>query len=238
MSIEMPQGAQPHLPTRPGGKRPKKPKKPKKPLKPIAKVILLIFMPFILAIFGYIGTQFMQSGQRLIPSKGEVDKMAIKAIDDFRFNYSNADTILRNAKAILVFPSVKSGGIVLGGKYSKGALKEVNATVIDDELFLSFDKTLATYEMKGGSLGLQFGYQSRTNIVIFLDQHALVKFKQSLATGIYVGIDMSLAVGEQGASKYINFFGTDKSFVMYQYNNHGLMYTFDLDFFQLKKVYQ
>lgn len=70
------------------------------------------------------------------------------------------------AKGILVFPEVVKAGLMVGGQYGVGALREEGKTV-------GYFKTISV------SYGLQAGAQSFVYALIFMTQDALDFLKRS-----------------------------------------------------------
>jgi hypothetical protein len=68
------------------------------------------------------------------------------------------------AKGILVFPSVIASGLVIGGEYGEGALREGGSSV-------------GYYMTSTASFDLQIGAQSKAVFLMFMTQDALDKFR-------------------------------------------------------------
>jgi lipid-binding SYLF domain-containing protein len=84
-------------------------------------------------------------------------------------------------------------------------------------------QTVQYYRTTGASLGLQLGAQFQTQVLMFLQQDALDRFRAS--ENWQAGVDGSVALIKIGAGKTVNT-GTDstgESVVGFIYDNQGLM---------------
>ena len=70
------------------------------------------------------------------------------------------------AFGLLVIPKVSEASLVYGGSYGKGAL-------------LIEDKPIDYYSFVGGSWGLNFGVQQYSQVLLFMTDESLTKFKNS-----------------------------------------------------------
>lgn len=97
-------------------------------------------------------------------------------------------TLLNNAKAVVVFPSVTKVGFFVGGLMGEGVMSEKSGISWQSPLHVS---------LGGGSLGLQFGVE-RSDIVLFIMNSDVVEaIKQNKIT---LGADASVAAGPLGLS--------------------------------------
>jgi lipid-binding SYLF domain-containing protein len=108
---------------------------------------------------------------------------------------------------MLVLPSVKKGGVVVGGAYGEGAL------LIDD-------KPVAYYSTTSGSIGLQAGYQDSV-VYMFMTDEALRKFRES--SGWQVGTDASVTVIDSAASSKVESRTFDQPVLAFVFGESGLM---------------
>ena len=116
----------------------------------------------------------------------------------------------QRAVGILVFPRIYKAGFVLGGAMGDGALRVEGQTV-------------QYYRTTGVSFGLQLGAQVQTQVLMFMQQDALAKFRAS--ENWQAGVDGSVALINIGAAKAVNT-ETDNSgeaIVGFIFDNQGLM---------------
>jgi lipid-binding SYLF domain-containing protein len=125
------------------------------------------------------------------------------------------------AKAILVFPSVIAAGLVVGGEYGEGALRQGGASV-------------GYYKTSTASFGLQAGAQSKALFLMFMTQEALDKFKTS--KGWTAGVDGSVAVAKTGANGTLDTGTTAEPIVGFVMTNSGLMANLSFEGTKISKL--
>lgn len=155
-------------------------------------------------------------------SKSKIDRKVDNALAEFRDDIGGADAVLAKAVGVLVFPSVKKAGIGIGGEYGEGALRIGGRTV-------------AYYNTAAASIGFQLGAQARRQIIVFLDQKALEKFRAS--EGWEIGVDASVAVVTLGAGGAIDTTTLDQPIVAFIFDNKGLMYNLSLEGSKISRIH-
>jgi lipid-binding SYLF domain-containing protein len=113
-----------------------------------------------------------------------------------------------------VFPSVIKAGIGIGGEYGEGAL-------------LTRERTVDYYNIVSGSIGFQFGAQSRSIIIVFMTPEALAGFRRTW--GWKAGVDASIAVITVGAGGSIDTTRIARPIVGFIFDGTGLMFNLTLD---------
>ncbi|MGZ5041261.1 MAG: BPSL1445 family SYLF domain-containing lipoprotein, partial [Usitatibacter sp.] len=116
--------------------------------------------------------------------------------------------LVDQAAGVLIFPSVLSVGLVVGGEHGKGVLRVGGRTV-------------ERYSHSGGSIGLQAGAQTRAEVVLFMTPDSLAKFRAS--KGWTAGADATIAVAHIGANGMIDTETGKAPIVGFVLNNTGLM---------------
>lgn len=116
--------------------------------------------------------------------------------------------LVDRAAGVLVFPSVLNVGLVVGGEHGDGVLR------VDG-------RTEAHYSTSGGSIGLQAGAQTKAEVIIFMTQESLDKFRAS--HGWTVGADATVAVAHIGANGSLDSETVRRPIVGFVMNNTGLM---------------
>jgi lipid-binding SYLF domain-containing protein len=147
-------------------------------------------------------------------SAEEIDIKVEAALKKFREDVGGASDFLAASKGVLVFPSVIKAGIGIGGEYGEGALRIGG-------------KTVAYYSTAGASIGFQLGAQSKTVILVFMQQEALDKFRDS--SGWEAGVDGSVALIKLGAGGSIDTNNIKDPIVGFVFGNKGLMYNLTLE---------
>ena len=141
-------------------------------------------------------------------SAQEIDAKVDATLKIFRAQIPGADQYLSVAKGVLVFPSVFRAGVGIGGEYGEGALR-ING------------KTVEYWSTASASIGFTFGAQSKSLILVFLDEAELIKFRHS--EGWRAGIDGSVAFVEWGASENVDTINTKDPILGFAFGNKGLM---------------
>ena len=94
-------------------------------------------------------------------------------------------SIYKNAPATLIIPRITKAGLVLGGAYGEGVLR-INEAPVD------------YYSLASASYGLQIGAQQYSNIVFFMTEEALQKFR--VTDGWELGADAEVVFRDKGYS--------------------------------------
>ncbi len=110
------------------------------------------------------------------------------ALDHLYARSSAAKALGQQATAVLVFPSIKKTGFVVGGEYGEGTLFRAG-------------KPTADYSTAGLSYGLQAGAQTFDYAMFFMNDKALAQLDK--ADGFEVGVGPSMVVVDEGMAKSI-----------------------------------
>ena len=141
-------------------------------------------------------------------TKGEIATEVGATLEKLYTQAPKSRQLANKAKGMLVFPSVKKGGLIVGGSYGEGAL------LIDN-------KPVAYYSTTSGSIGLQAGYQESSVVYMFMTDEALQKFRES--SGWEVGGEASVAVIDTGSTGKIESQTFDQPVVAFVFGASGLM---------------
>jgi len=129
--------------------------------------------------------------------------------------------LVGKAKGVLVFPSVVSAGLGIGGSYGRGALRVGG-------------KTSGYYSTTAASVGLLAGADSKALYVLFMTQEALDKFRNS--KGWTAGADASVTMLKTGASAGVDTQTGQQPVVGYALSNAGLMANLSVDGTKVNKL--
>lgn len=177
------------------------------------------FMPVFAAIFAVVSTA---GGAALAAKPEKIERRVNEALSEFREDIGGADAVLARAKGTLVFPLIRKAGLGVGGEYGQGALRIGG-------------NTAAYYSTAAASIGFQIGGQSRRQIIVFLDQGALDKFRSS--DGWEIGVDASVAVVTVGAGGAIDTTQLNQPIVAFVFDNKGLMYNLSLEGSKISRIH-
>jgi Uncharacterized conserved protein len=120
--------------------------------------------------------------------QGLVDKAAA-TVRNMRTDptFRHIDVYLKNARGVLILPSVIKAGLIYGGQGGNGVL-------LSREADGSWSSP-AFYTLGGGSIGLQIGVQEAAIVLVFMNDKA---FKSAIDTGLTLGADATVAAGTEG----------------------------------------
>ena len=137
-----------------------------------------------LAVCGLAVLALFAASASLAASKAEIDASVATALSRFNAINPSHRELERKAVGILIFPRVTKGGVGVAGEYGEGALR------VDHQ-------TVAYYSVSSASVGLTLGIAKHSEILMFMTQEALDKFRNS--KGWSVGADTGVALVKVGA---------------------------------------
>ena len=162
----------------------------------------LACLPFILSPF--VATT---SHARSLTAK-EIDTEVDRALKLFAQQVKGGQKILDSAKGVLIIPNVVKAGVGLGGTYGEGALRVGG-------------KTVAYYNIAGGSAGFEIGAEKKDLILVFMQDEALQHFRMSSdwTAGFAEGVTMI----DAGKEKYDDTITIKGPVVAFVFGQKGLM---------------
>jgi lipid-binding SYLF domain-containing protein len=119
-----------------------------------------------------------------------------------------AQSIGKQAKAILIFPQIVKAGLVFGGAYGEGVLKEGNRPV---DYYNSFS----------GSWGLQAGAQSYGYVVFLMNDRALDYIHKT--QGWEIGVGPTVVIVNEGVAKNLSTTTLKDDAYAFIFDQKGLM---------------
>jgi lipid-binding SYLF domain-containing protein len=143
-----------------------------------------------------------------VASQAGIDRDAKAALASLYQEVPAAKKLAQQAKAVLIFPSVVKGGLLVGAQYGEGALQKGG-------------KTVGYYSTTGISYGLQAGAQSYGYVLFFMDNAALKYLDQS--DGWEIGVGPSVVVVDEGMAKTITTTTTQEGIYAMIFGQKGLM---------------
>ncbi len=136
----------------------------------------------------------------------ERDSRAALAL--LKTNSEPARELSDNAAAILVFPKIIKGGLIIGGQYGEGALFK------DDAL-------TQYYSTAAASFGLQAGLQTFGYAVYFMNEESLSYLNNS--DGWEIGTAPNVVVVDKGAGASLTTTSAKKDIYVFFFDQKGLM---------------
>jgi lipid-binding SYLF domain-containing protein len=154
--------------------------------------ILLILIASSLSVCG---DAFAQSGKPSVsnsassPAAAEIDREVDASLKKLYASSPSAKALGAKAKAVLVFPSIVKGGLIVGAQYGKGALRQGG-------------KPAGYFESVAGSYGFQAGVQKFGYALFLMNDAALASLDR--ADGWELGVGPSITVVDTGKAKSIS----------------------------------
>lgn len=170
--------------------------------RPVARVSLVL-----------VTISLLFAGNAQAGKKEALDANVTAALASFEAKVPAAPQLVQKAVGILVFPRVYKAGFVVGGGVGEGALQVRGETV-------------QYYRTTSLSYGFQLGVQWRTEIVMFMTQESLDKFRAG--NGWQAGIDGSIAVIAFGVGNSIDTDNMQEPIIGFIFDDKGLMFDLSL----------
>ena len=154
-------------------------------------------------------------------SAGEINAGVRATLDRMYRQIPGTHALAGRAAGILVFPTIVKAGIGIGGEYGEGAMRIGG-------------KTVAYYNTVAASVGLQFGAQARSVVIMFMTPDALAGFRR--IDGWKVGVDGSIAIITVGAGGSIDTNRIASPVIGFIFDNKGLMYNLTLEGSKISRI--
>ena len=141
-------------------------------------------------------------------SRHAVDASYQETLDRLYASTPGSRELVAKARGVLVFPRVISAGLVIGGAYGEGQLRE-------------HGRVEGYYRTTTGSVGWQIGAQSRALVFLFMTEDALERFKAG--HGWSGGVDASVALLTVGANGAVDANAARAPTLAFVMTNAGIM---------------
>ncbi len=138
----------------------------------------------------------------------ELDKKVDEGMTRLLASSDAAKALAKGAKGILLFPSVKKAGFIVGGQYGEGALRINGATQ-------------GYYKTTAASFGLQAGGQKFGYAMFFMNEGAMKYLKES--KGWEVGVGPSFVVVDEGIARSLTTSSARSDIYVFFFGQKGLM---------------
>jgi lipid-binding SYLF domain-containing protein len=138
----------------------------------------------------------------------ELDRDADSGLQKLYESTPAAKELAKVAKAILIFPEIVKGGLIIGGQYGEGVLRVNN-------------KTTGYYKSVAASYGLQAGAQSFGYALFFMTDSALEYLSKS--EGWEIGVGPTLVVVDEGVAKSLTTTTAKSDIYAFFFSQQGLM---------------
>ena len=177
--------------------------------------------PYIFGIIAFLTLSVSFPAGCTAASAEEIDMNVDATLKRFCKEVPGGRRFLEKAKGVLVFPKVIKAGFGIGGEYGEGALR-IGGRTVD------------YYSTAAASIGFQLGAQTKSVVLVFLDQKALSDFRKS--SGWKAGVDGSVALVKWGAGEDVNTMDIKDPIVGFVFGNKGLMYNLTIEGSKFTKI--
>jgi lipid-binding SYLF domain-containing protein len=132
-----------------------------------------------------------------------------------------AEQISKQARAVLVFPHIVKAGLVFGGSYGEGALKEG-------------PKIVNYYNSVSGSWGLQAGAQSYGYAVFLMNANAVDYVNKT--QGWEIGVGPTVVIVNEGVAKNLSTSTLKDDAYAFIFDQEGLMAGVSIEGTKISKI--
>jgi lipid-binding SYLF domain-containing protein len=151
----------------------------------------------------------------------DLNKDADQALEKLYKTNPFAEDIAKKAKAILVFPNIIKAGLVFGGSYGEGVLKQ--GSKID-----------GYYNSVSASWGLQAGAQSYGYVVFLMNDKALKYIHET--KGWEIGVGPTVVVVDEGVAKNLSSSTLKDDAYAYIFDQQGLMASLSIEGTKISRI--
>ena len=131
-----------------------------------------------------------------------------------------AEQISKQARAVLIFPSIIKAGLVFGGSYGEGVLRE--------------GSKVEYYNSVSGSWGLQAGAQSFGYVVFLMNSKAVTYINQS--QGLEIGVVPTVVIVNEGVAKNLSTSTLKDDAYAFIFDQEGLMAGLSIEGTKVSKI--
>ena len=161
------------------------------------------------------------TGSAVAASAEDLNKDAAQALQILYKSNPVAESISKQAKAVLVFPKIIKAGLVFGGSYGEGVLTK-------DSRFVGY------YNSVSASWGWQAGAESY-GYVVFLMNNKAVKYLDK-SNGWEIGIGPNVVVVNEGAAKNLSSSTLKDDAYAFIFDQQGLMASLSIEGTKITRI--
>jgi lipid-binding SYLF domain-containing protein len=166
------------------------------------------------AIAGLVSAACATKDDNAPARRRSLDAQADDALARLTAKVPGSGEMVAKARGVIVFPSVMTAGLVVGGSWGEGVLR-------------SDGDTVGYYSTGGASAGVLAGADSKAVFVLFMTQEALDKFRRTYRWT--VGADASVTLARAGADASVDTETGQHAVIAYVLANTGLLVDVSLD---------
>lgn len=154
-------------------------------------------------------------------TKADLDRDSSEAVAKLVKANPLAANVAKQAKAVLIFPSIVKAGLIFGGAYGEGVLR-VN------------DQSDSYYNSVTGSFGWQAGAQSYGYVVFLMNDKALDYIRKS--NGWEIGVGPTLVLVNEGVAKNLSSSTLKDDAYAFIFDQKGLMASLSIEGTKISKI--
>jgi lipid-binding SYLF domain-containing protein len=154
------------------------------------------------------------SAASIAASKIEIDASVSTALKSWEAINPNHKELESKAAGMLVFPHITKGGVGIAGEHGEGVLQVG-------------DQTVGYYSLTSASVGVTLGIAQHSEIILFMTQQALDKFRNS--KGWSIGADTGVALVKAGAGGKYDSETLKKPVIAFVFSEKGLIADISLE---------
>ncbi len=161
------------------------------------------------------------SGQANAASAEDLNKDAAQALQILYKSNPVAESIAKNARAILVFPKIIKAGLVFGGSYGEGVLTKGTH-------FAGY------YNSVSASWGWQAGAESYAYVVFLMSDKAVKYLDKS--KGWEIGVGPTVVVVNEGIAKNLSSSTLKDDAYAFIFDQQGLMASLSIEGTKISRI--
>ncbi|MBS0298248.1 MAG: lipid-binding SYLF domain-containing protein [Proteobacteria bacterium] len=155
-------------------------------------------------------------------SAGDIQRDSSRALQTLYRTNPTAALIGKHARAILIFPKIVKGGLIIGGAFGDGEL-------------LQGGKVDGYYNSVTGSWGLQAGAQSYGYVVFLMTPKAVEYIHRS--QGWEIGVGPTVVVVDEGVARNLSSTTLKDDAYAFVFNQKGLMAGVSLEGSKISRIH-
>jgi lipid-binding SYLF domain-containing protein len=160
-------------------------------------------------------------GTAIGATAAEIERDVDSALKKLYASTPAAKELSKVAKGILVFPDIIKGGLIVGGQYGVGALREGG-------------KTVGYYNTVAASYGLQAGVQKFGFALFFMTDSAIEYIEKS--SGWEIGVGPSIVIVDEGLARSLTTTTAKENIYAFFFDQKGLMAGLGLQGSKISKI--
>jgi lipid-binding SYLF domain-containing protein len=176
----------------------------------------------LLGAAGFAFANVVSIATAVAASARQIDGDASQALRTLYATNPKAKELGQRAKAILIFPKIYKGGLLIGGQSGDGALREGGRTV-------------GYYNISAASFGLQAGGQRFSYALFFMTDSALDYLQKS--DGWAIGSGPSVVVMDKGAAASATSTSLTQDVYAFPFGQKGLMAGLGLEGSKITRIH-